>query len=102
CFGFYFLGLPPRQPDQRKQALDKAGRLGRPLIMLDTPYRMKHLLTACHEVYAATRRGFVAVDISGPGEDFWLGSFKELATKAAALDGTQNFVLIVEDVQIEE
>jgi 16S rRNA (cytidine1402-2'-O)-methyltransferase len=97
CWAFHFIGMPPREPDKRRQALEAAGRLWRPLIMMDTPYRLKHILNTCVDVFASNRRGFIALDISGPDEAYWLGSFAELTKRAAGLDGTLNFVLIVED-----
>lgn len=95
CSSFQFLGFPPREdPDRVRVLKEAAGR--RPLIMMDTPYRLKALLASCDQAFGKGRRGFVAMDVSGPREDYWVGSFTDLAQKASRLDEKLNFVLIIE------
>lgn len=96
CSSFLFLGFPPREEPQRVKALKDAAAGRRAIVMMDTPYRLKALLAGCHEAFGKGKRGFVALDVSGPREDFWLGTFAELGQKAGGLDEKLNFVLIVE------
>ncbi len=96
CFAFHYLGFLPQEPHARVQALKAAGAFTRPLVIMDTPYRLKHLLGSCHQVFGKSRRGFVAIDITGEQEDFWLGHFADLQQKAEGLTDKLNFVLIVD------
>ncbi len=97
CFGFHFLGFLPQHPEARAISLKSARELQRPLIMMDTPYRLKHLVKSCADVLGKDRRGFLAIDISGPQEHFWLGSLEELTNKTKNLTDKVNFILIVEE-----
>ena len=96
CFAFHYLGFLPQEPQLRISALKAAAAFSRPLLIMDTPYRLKHLLGSCHQVFGKSRKGFVAVDITGEQEDFWLGSFADLQQRAEALTDKLNFVLIVD------
>jgi 16S rRNA (cytidine1402-2'-O)-methyltransferase len=96
CAAFHFLGFLPREDRHRAAALQAAAAFHRPVILMDTPYRLKHVLQSGNAVFGGTRRGFVALDVSGPAEEYWLGSFGELAARAARLEGKLNFVLIIE------
>jgi 16S rRNA (cytidine1402-2'-O)-methyltransferase len=101
CSAFHFLGFLPREEQHRAGALKSAAAWRRPLVIMDTPYRLKHLLQTCDAVFGKgaggrARRGFLAVDVSGPAEDYWLGTFADLGARAGRLEGKLNFVLIVE------
>ena len=96
CFAFHYLGFLPQDPHARVNALKGAATLTRPLVIMDTPYRLKHILGSCQQVFGKSRRGFVALDITGEQEDFWVGSFSDLVSKAEALSDKLNFVLIVD------
>ncbi len=96
CFGFHFLGFLPQSPEARHLALEGTKELSRPLIMMDTPYRLKHLVKSCADVLGKERRGFLALDITGANESFWLGSLGELAQKTSKLAEKINFILIIE------
>lgn len=96
CWAFHFLGFLPRETPTRMAALRAAAAFSRPLVIMDVPYRLKALLAACEQVFGKSRRGFLALDISGTAEDFWLGSFETLQKKAEQLAEKLNFVLIVD------
>lgn len=95
---FLFAGFLPREPDLRLAELRRLQSVRQTLVILDTPYRFKALLQACSEVFPsrAGRQGFVALDISGPKEDYWLGGFEQLLGRAESLSEKLNFVLIIE------
>jgi 16S rRNA C1402 (ribose-2'-O) methylase RsmI len=63
---------------------------------MDTPYRLKHLLGSCQQAFGASRRGFLAIDITGPAEAFWVGDLGDLTRRAEGLGSKLNFVLIVD------
>ena len=92
---FFFYGFLPRQSEQRKLSLQSLSKRLEPIILMDTPYRLKTILTECQNYFPATRKGFLAIDISGPQEFYISGSFKQLSEKVAE-NKKLNFVLIVE------
>jgi 16S rRNA (cytidine1402-2'-O)-methyltransferase len=95
---FEYLGFPPKEPDRRKDFFKEHLHSQKLLIVLDTPYRMKHVIEGCKEVFGANREGFLALDISGENERFIAAPFDELIrqTKNAAESKTTNFILIVD------
>jgi len=96
CWAFHYLGFLPQEPGRRLAALRAAASMTRPLVIMDTPYRLKHLLASCQQAFGAGRRGFVALDISGADEAFWLGNLADLNKRCATLTGKLNFVLVID------
>ncbi len=96
CWAFHYLGFLPQEPGRRLVALRAAASLTRPLVIMDTPYRLKHLLGSCQQAFGASRRGFLAIDITGPAEAFWVGDLGDLTRRAEGLGSKLNFVLIVD------
>lgn len=104
---FYFAGFLPREEELRQQALKTIGSNKVASIVMDTPYRLKQLLTSCSEVIP-NRRILLALDISGPNEDFVLGNARKLqeyiASSQPKSTGEEklklNFVLIVEGLDL--
>lgn len=95
CKSFLMLGFLPKEPGDRARALRQAAEGRRPFVVMDTPYRLKHVLETCEQVLPG-KKGMLALDISGEHEDYWVGPFAQLRKRAEALDGKLNFVLIVE------
>lgn|GEM_PF-440362 len=96
CERFYFGGFLSRDHEVRNQELATICSLGTSWVVMDTPYRLRALLDACEEIFPADQRAMVALDISGPHEDYWLGTFATLKKRAVELDEKLNFVLIGE------
>jgi len=95
CHSFTFLGFPPREAPLRLKALKTAAQLDHPVIIMDTPYRLTHLMEACKEAFGGARRAVLALEISCSGESFWYGQLDALAKRASALTEKLNFVLLV-------
>jgi 16S rRNA (cytidine1402-2'-O)-methyltransferase len=95
---FEFLGFPPREEHKRAEFLNKIARSRGLKIIMDTPYRLKRVLETCEETFNKETRAFIAVDISGPDEDYLLGNFKELRTEVDKIDKKLNFVMIINPV----
>lgn len=94
--GYLFAGFLPRETPDRLKKLRELQKLQTPLVIMDTPYRLKALLESCEEVFSKKRRILLAVDISGENEDFLLGTIEQLRHIVAAYTEKLNFVLIVD------
>jgi len=92
---FEFNGFPPRDEYKRKIFLNELIGRRKLQIIMDTPYRMKHLLANCAEVFSESLEGFLALDITGEDEDYICGTFKELSKHVENIDKKLNFVLII-------
>lgn len=99
---FEYLGFAPKEPDRRKTFLKDYDHEEKLLVLLDTPYRMKHLIESCQEVFGSNREAFLALDISGPNERFIVGALEDVAQRAQSVDGKTNFILIIDRVAVEE
>lgn len=93
---FVYLGFPPKEPDRRKEFLKEYLQSEQLLVLLDTPYRMKHMIESCKDVFGANRNALLALDISGPQEEFFVGPLDEIAQRGRAADGKTNFLLLIE------
>jgi 16S rRNA (cytidine1402-2'-O)-methyltransferase len=96
CDKFYFGGFLSRDPENRIRELQVIRSLSCTWVVMDTPYRLQALLDACSSVFPADQRAMIALDISGPHEDYWLGTFSALRQRAGTLTEKLNFVLVGE------
>lgn len=86
-----FLGFLPRQEEERRQALALIKNYPEMVVVMDTPYRLKAVLSAV-SAELAHREIFLAMDLAGPQEELFRGPAKE----ALALYGERKreFILI--------
>jgi len=96
CDKFYFGGFLSRDSEVRHHELQAIKSLRVTWAVMDTPYRLVALLESCSAVFPRDQRALVALDISGPQEDYWLGTFDHLKKRAESLSEKLNFVLIGE------
>ena len=97
--GFEFNGFPPR--DEYKRTAFLKNLIGRKKlqIIMDTPYRMKHVLENCSKVFSDKVEGFLALDITGPDEDYLCGNFASLLKEVEGITKKLNFVLIINPME---
>ncbi len=92
---YVYVGFLAKDEGRRRQDLEFLGATPFPLVILDTPYRLLALLSTCAALWPA-RRGFIALDISGPEEHYRTGRFSDLVAEAQKNPSEKlNFVLIV-------
>jgi 16S rRNA (cytidine1402-2'-O)-methyltransferase len=92
---FYFAGFLPQKKEKRLSEIKKLLTRKEPIILLDTPYRLAALLQDFAGICPPGRRGFLALDITGPEEAYLSGGFAQLAQKVGE-SSRLNFVLIIE------
>jgi 16S rRNA (cytidine1402-2'-O)-methyltransferase len=95
CQRFLFYGFLPREKADRQKVLRGFKSLNHPVMVFDTPYRLHALLSDAATVLGGGSRGFLALDIGGPGEAYNEGSFKELVSLSESLTEKLNFILII-------
>lgn len=99
---FEFHGFPPRDEIERTQFLKNMLGRNKLQVLMDTPYRLKRVIETCATVFTEHCRGFLALDISGPDENYLLGPFSELQKELEGVDKKLNFVLIIYPSQIKK
>ncbi len=91
---FTYLGFLPREEKARSRELVLHKQSKVPLVVLDTPYRLKNLLASCEQVFGKRQKVLLSMDISGSEEQHHftsLGSLNEKLDSKTRL----NFVLII-------
>ena len=92
---FLYRGFLARRPDQRLAELKALRKQSVTTVVLDTPYRLRPLL----EAVAAIDRQWnilLAMDISGPAEQYLLGTPPSLLNQLASDKNRKNFVLVLD------
>jgi 16S rRNA (cytidine1402-2'-O)-methyltransferase len=90
---FVFGGFLPRDADQRKNELMRLRALKMPLVLMDTPYRLKTLLEEIVKVFGKGQKITVACDLTLPGEKIYRGSAADVLQQAGGRKS--EFIMIV-------
>ncbi|MGE0174071.1 MAG: SAM-dependent methyltransferase [Oligoflexales bacterium] len=93
---FRYVGFLPQKQEERQRELTFLSKEKIPLVVLDTPYRLASLLKAFKEAFSQQRKALLALDITGPDEEFRVGNLQSLAAYAEQLQKKLNFVLVVD------
>lgn len=96
---FYYAGFLPRHAQKRLDKINEIAKRQEAIILMDTPYRLKDLLSSLDHSPAAGRKCFLALDISGPDETWMTGSAARLRKKIETVEKKLNFVLILSELQ---
>jgi 16S rRNA (cytidine1402-2'-O)-methyltransferase len=94
---FLFLGLIPRDSDERKRELTKYLNLGMTLVILETPYRYKKLLEDISQVLGKSnpRRVFLGLNLTHPTEEYqFRGKISDLLKNMDSLPKAPPIILI--------
>lgn len=91
---FLYQGFLPQDTQEREQVLIRLGTYKYPVIILDTPYRLVALLQSCAKVIGQQRKIFLACDLTGEDEQFFLGTIAKISEETRDI-GKKNFVLII-------
>jgi len=91
---FYFAGfLPIKIKEEREVAIDNLSKMKCPIILMDTPYRLKRLLTELtnHKIFSQ-KEAFLAMDLSMQTEEYSIGKISKLSKSDW---GKREFILII-------
>lgn len=80
--GFVFEGFLPQKREEREvKWRELAGENRRPLVIFETPYRLKTLINECETFVDGQKRVLLVVDIAGPAEMFILSRAAKLRSE---------------------
>lgn len=89
---FVFRGFLPAATEERRKALKDLQKEKRPVVLMDTPYRLKKLLAEMEEFFPQ-RRLFLVRDLSLPNELFLEGKASDLRKRCG--DDKAEFMLLL-------
>ncbi|MBF0440740.1 MAG: hypothetical protein HQK54_02435 [Oligoflexales bacterium] len=92
---FKYHGFVERKREDRITTLKKIAEENDPVILVDTPYRLKNLIDDCIISHGPKRMALLAMDISGPRENFLFNNMESLQKTVSRLEEKINFVLIL-------
>lgn len=89
---FNFMGFLPRETSERLDALKKIGKAKQPIVIMDTPYRLKKTLEQCAETLP--HKSFtLGMDLTKENEEVLTGKISEILKK---YDGSKReFLLLI-------
>jgi len=90
---FYFAGFLSREPELRRKELARLRGMKIPVILMDTPYRLKALLEDVSKVFGKQVFVSVAFDLTLPGETIMRGGAADVIRQVGSRKG--EFILVV-------
>ncbi|WDE95519.1 SAM-dependent methyltransferase [Lentisphaera profundi] len=94
--GVVVAGFLSRDQEMRESELRKLSASGYPYLIMDTPYRIQHILESLKKVLELEKKFVLAIDISGKHETYFYDNATNILAEAAKLPPKLNFVIIVE------
>ena len=94
---FYYYGWLSANKDKRRQQLLKLKNIKGLIVILDTPYRLRQLLTDVVKILGKNLRAVVAFQLTMQGERFYRGTTADLLQIAEDKKLKGEFVLIIEN-----
>jgi len=94
---FLFLGFLPPQSEARLVKLNRHINSEFPVILMDTPYRLKKLLLEVSKVFGKSQQVFLACDLTLPTEALYLGPIQEVIIQVQ--NRKAEFMLILDKPQ---
>lgn len=92
---FYFAGWLSPKSDIRKNELNKLKSIKEIIVLMETPYRLKTILTDLSKVFNSSKQIVVAFDLTLPTEKFFRGSITEILKIVSEKNLKGEFVLII-------
>lgn len=93
---FHFAGFLPRDKDSRQKALRQLQHHQCPIVLLDTPYRLKALVDDITSQWPGKCRIFFGFDLTGENERYELGEVSFAQDLIKGIGKKTNFVLILD------
>jgi 16S rRNA (cytidine1402-2'-O)-methyltransferase len=92
---FYFAGWLSPKSDLRKQELLRLKSVRELIVLMETPYRLKPLLTDIVKIFGPNIRVVVAFDLTLPTEKFYRGTAADVLKTVSEKNLKGEFVLLI-------
>lgn len=93
CAQFFFAGFLAKNNEDRIRHLQELNKMNVPVILMDTPYRLKKLLEEISQTMVK-RKVFLAMDLNQSTEELLFGSISHVTNKLT--DNKREFIVVVE------
>lgn len=94
---FYFAGWLSPKSDLRKKELLRLKGIKELIIIMETPYRLKSILSDITKVFSEKTKGVIAFNLTLPTEQFYRGSIKDLLKLVEEKNLKGEFVLMIDN-----
>ena len=94
---FYYYGWLPQKKDLRRKELMKLKSVPELLVILDTPYRLKTLLTDIVKIFGEKKKTVIAFQLTMNDEKFYRGNAGGILKIAEAQSLKGEFVLLLDN-----
>jgi len=94
---FYFAGWLSPKSDLRKKELLRLKGIKELIIIMETPYRLKSILSDITKVFSEKTKGVIAFNLTLPREQFYRGSIKDLLKLVEEKNLKGEFVLMIDN-----
>lgn len=92
---FHFEGFLPRESEERKSRLEKVIKFKIPVVLMDTPYRLKKLLGEIHTL-APQKKLILGCDLTSPQEAVYEGTSQSISSRLQS-EKAEFLVLLLPD-----
>lgn len=92
---FYYAGFLPRQSSERRKEIRNLQNMSCPIIIYDTPYRLKALLTDLKAEIPTARQVILCLSLTKKDEKVMRGTLSEIMTLLGPKPPKKEFVLIL-------
>lgn len=93
CSQFFFAGFLPKEGHDRANRLVELKNMNLPIVLMDTPYRLKKLLEEISS-HIPDRKIFLALDLNSSTEELFYGKAQKILGKIAEFK--REFIIIVD------
>ncbi len=90
---FYFAGFLPRETTARNRRLNDLRNIKAPIVLMDTPYRLRKLVDECMSAFGKNQTAMLACDLTLPTELVVRGTLSEI--KQAIGNRKAEFLLVL-------
>lgn len=93
CSNFYFAGFLSKENHDRHNRLVELKNMNTPIVLMDTPYRLKKLLEELAQTMP-DRKIFLGLDLNSPSEELFYAKAQKILGKVAEFK--REFIIIVD------
>jgi len=93
---FFYAGFLPRQSVERRRQISQLVSMPYPVVIYDTPYRLRALLSDISAEYPTDRTAVLALSLTQSDEQVFRGTIADLVSTAARFNRKREFVLILD------